>query len=349
MAIASCVGRCRRGAPRPGSLHHLDGDGGIAKCAGEVGLVRGHALDGARHGDAVGVIAYGDDPGQRHHVRHVLTSGHGVAAFPGQGEVSLGLVGELISKSTFNETDFEEIRQEMQVDLENQMKNTSAMAYAEFLRTIFDTEHPLYPVPLDEKLRALEALAVEDVISFYNAAYVPQQFILVAVGDIDHEKLEIMTADAFPSQPSRENDFKWRTTVRQKKAVQKLIPIPEKNNLDIYLGRELPINRLHTDYLPLSFAFYVFGGDHSARLAQQIRDTYGLSYSITARLGGMNHELEGYWNVHMISIPQNYREAIDRTVEEVKRFAGGITSEELSGVRVPSWGVSRSGCPLHRV
>ncbi|MEX1055030.1 MAG: insulinase family protein, partial [Rhodothermales bacterium] len=151
------------------------------------------------------------------------------------------------------------------------------------------------------------------------------------VGDIDEEEIEASVAENFADWPEHATPARFAEGSERRVSQHTIIPIPEKQNVDVRLGHGVPIRRGDEDYIPLYLGNYILGGNFSARLMQIIRDEMGLTYGIRSGLYGISADYTGHWQVAVTLSQENVARGSEETVRVVRRFIEeGATDEELS-------------------
>lgn len=172
----------------------------------------------------------------------------------------------------------------------------------------------------------VQAFSREDLAGFVREHYGPDQLVLAAAGDVDHDQLvreaeqrfghlEPRNAAGAPVAQFRGGEFR-----REK----------ELEQAHIALAFESP------DYSsPLVHTAQVYsvalGGGMSSRLFQQVREKMGLCYTIFAQAGA--YADTGMMTVYAGTSGDRLRELAEITVDEMKRAADDMTDAEVARAR----------------
>ena len=131
--------------------------------------------------------------------------------------------------------------------------------------------------------------------------------------------------------------------------VNQSIETPDKENA-VFLARIKPrSNQNDPDYPALYVANYILGGGagFDSRLTASIRVKEGLSYSVGSRLSVGRFDRAGDWSVQAIAAPQNIAKVEATFSDELAKFQGGVTAEELtkakSGIAPAGYAEARPG------
>lgn len=246
-------------------------------------------------------------------------------------EAVLELLAEQLREPAFDAGEFEKVKLQALAGLRRALESTAAVARNVLLRQLYDPQHPNYEPDLEEQLRSLEALTLEDVRRFYETHYGPQRMILVAVGDVDEASLARSVRRLFGGWASKTLKATFVGRVRSQTPSGVLTRyMPDKANVDVYLAHPLALTRTDPDYMPVFLANFILGGNFSARLMQTVRDSLGLTYGIGSSLSGITPWTQGHWQITVTLAPENTRRGIEATQEQLRKFVqGGVSSEEV--------------------
>ncbi|MEX0747691.1 MAG: pitrilysin family protein [Rhodothermales bacterium] len=243
----------------------------------------------------------------------------------------MALVAEQLRNPLFDQGEFEKSRSRIAASIRRAMENTGAQAAGALARSIYGRSHPNYSPDSEEHLTLLNRLDIEEVRRYHIDHFGSNHFTLVVVGDIDEEAIEASVAENFADWPEHASLARFAEGAERRVSQHTVIPIPEKQNVDVRLGHGVPIRRGDEDYIPLYLSNYILGGNFSARLMQIIRDEMGLTYGIRSGLYGISADYTGHWQVAVTLSQENVARGSEETVRVVRRFIEeGATEEELS-------------------
>ena len=190
--------------------------------------------------------------------------------------------------------------------------------------------HP-YGRPTEGSETSLGAIAREDVVAFYRAAYRPERTVVAVAGDITAAALRTELEARLGS---------WSTSVpppgspgaaalglpSRTEAVQRSL-----TQATIFLG-EATVSRKHPDFYPLLVASQILGGGSSSRLYTRVREERGLAYNVYAQYAPSR--LAGLFLVELQTENPRVREALAVVREELIRLRRErVSEEELARVR----------------
>ncbi|MGP5089925.1 M16 family metallopeptidase [Brachybacterium tyrofermentans] len=216
------------------------------------------------------------------------------------------------------------------------------VGYETFLADVLGAETALGR-PVGGTEQSVNALSIEDVRAHWERHYRPENLVVTAVGDIDHDELAellrtglhrggwTLEEGSLPRRRPRSEDAvgtSANTSVQDVSTIasHRLIRPAEQNH--IYLGGQ-GLSAVSEDRHTLSVLMSVLGGGMSSRLFQNIREQRGLAYSVYSFSGGYRDA--GLFGMYAACRPSRTAQVVELLAEELDRMgASGIEQEELS-------------------
>jgi len=203
------------------------------------------------------------------------------------------LVADLARKAMFPDRDFERERRQKLEELRI-ARTTSGFLGSERMRGVLFGHHPYARLAPTEK--EVESYRREDLTAFYGEHYVPENALIVAVGDFDtmrtREIIEKQFADwkgiqsARPATPAPP-ELKGRQV--------HLVDLPGAVQAEVLVGNRA-ITRRDPNWPQLVLANSLFGGAFNSRLVMNIREQKGYTYSPRSTAHALREY--GYFTVH---------------------------------------------------
>jgi predicted Zn-dependent peptidase len=163
---------------------------------------------------------------------------------------------------------------------------------------------------------------------FFRRRYQPDRILIAAAGNINHEQLVDLTAEAFGALPAGNGP-----PVREQPKIETGISITERDleQTHIVMGFPgLPVTDRRR--YPLSVLNTVLGGNMSSRLFQEIREESGLAYIVYSFVGSFIDA--GILGVYTAVDPENTAAAVRKIRRQTARMAeAAIDPETLSGAK----------------
>ncbi len=243
----------------------------------------------------------------------------------------LAILAEELIEPLFDAGEFEKARAQLAASLRRSMENTASQASAALSRRIYGRAHPNYQPPPEEDLERLATITVDDVRAFHAKHFGANDLTTALVGDLDVEAAEAVLRERLGAWTQGTEQASYAEHAEEEAPGRSLVPVPDKQNVDVRMGHGLPVRRQDAAYLPLFLGNFILGGNFSARLMSVIRDEMGLTYGINSSLYGISADYEGHWQVGVTLSRENVQRGIEATVAEVQRFVeGGATEAELA-------------------
>ena len=243
----------------------------------------------------------------------------------------MDVLAEMLQAPAFEADEFEKAKAQAVAQVQRQMEKTGAQASSALTRRLFAPRHPNYNEAPETVIEQLQQIRLDDVRAYHEAHFGATEWTLAVVGDLDHEAVESVVADAFAGWSAHEAAPRHESDgLANAEPGRSVIPMPDKSNVDVRLGHALPLRRDHDDYPALYVGNYILGGNFAARLMNTVRDEKGLTYHIGSSLSGVTTRSAGYWKTRVTLSHDRLEEGIDATTAVIRAFVEeGATAEEL--------------------
>ena len=194
-----------------------------------------------------------------------------------------------------------------------------------FLSTLWSKSRWGRPIIGDAKI--VERLSSEDLQRFMDKHYGPQNVVVVAVGDVQHDKI-VALANKWLDQLPPNTKTRASEPREPKVSSNHVIQRDETEGAHLIIG-----TRAYRHDDPKRFASWaldsIMTGGYSSRLFQEVREKRGLCYSI----GGLSacYRTAGFWAVETSVAPDSAAKTADiigRELRKVKK--NNVTKTELS-------------------
>jgi zinc protease len=234
--------------------------------------------------------------------------------------LGLSLLVECLSQPTFPKEAFARERERLLSDIddaERQPETKAQMVYKELAYG----QHP-YSRPALGRHKAVEALKPEDCAAFHRQVFVPNNTILVVVGDFDSkqliEELTRLTAD-WKRAPLPE--AKAAAIEKPEQFTEKIVTLPQAAQLHFLMGH-VGVRRDNPDYYKLLVMDYILGTGpgFTDRLSARLRDRQGLAYTVNARITESASEEPGLFTCYIGTRPGNFERVKGTFLEELARI-----------------------------
>ena len=243
---------------------------------------------------------------------------------------SLDLLADVALHPVFPAPELERLRKTYLGRIALQAKDPSAKAFNAFYRRLYGEAHPYaQPYTGTGTETSMNTIKLADVKAFYQEHYLPNNAVVIVVGDI--------TLDA--AKTKLERAFKnWKPGTAPKTIVATpaaptgtkiyIVDNPGAPQSMVVAGH-LGLARSSPDFIPASVVNFVLGGESIARLYMNLRQdkgyTYGAYSAFTNRAG------TGAFVAYAPVQTEVTKETVTELLKEIKGICGdrAISAEEL--------------------
>ena len=202
-----------------------------------------------------------------------------LASLARTADSAFALMGELVTRPAFVAEEIERDRKARLQSLAQEKDQPTIIATQAFDRLVYGEDHP-YGHPANGTTESITALTRDDVTGFYQRFYLPNNAVLVVVGDVTPAQAAHYATLAFGN---------WkRGTVPA--AATATPAAPSASKVGVYLvdkpgaaQSEIRIGhsgapRLSPDYYPLTVLNAILGGQFTSRINLNLREEKGYTY-----------------------------------------------------------------------
>ena len=192
------------------------------------------------------------------------------------------ILQEVLTKPTFNPTEFDKHKQRTLLQLTQQKESPRAVIGNYFNKLVFDS-HP-YASPTNGTPSTIEKISVAEVKNFYKTYYTADHAAIAIVGDFK-------TADMKKRITTLLGDWKTAEGRMIKRAVPDLsfdksrvllVNKPDARETTFLIGGE-GVDYINPDYVPIMVVNTILGGRFTSWLNDALRVNSGLTYGAGSR------------------------------------------------------------------
>jgi len=292
------------------------------------------------------MLDYGTQALSRQEINDRLKTLNADLSFGGSnGDVSIGistvadnlpevmaLALHILREPSFPEVEFREFKTQSITRIKAAMAEPGALAARAVARhqNPWPSDDPRYVPTFEELIERQEAVTRDDLMAFHQAFYGAGNISVAAVGAFDPEALIATVSESLAGWQAGAPYTMIPYPYEPRDPAFMKIETPDKANAVFIARLYLPMQDTDPDYPALTMANYLFGGPLSSRLWMRIRETDGVSYSLSSRLSASAFEPDASWTFSGILAPESweifeagFREEFDRTLRD------GFTDEEV--------------------
>jgi zinc protease len=242
-------------------------------------------------------------------------------------ELGFTLLSDILQHPAFHKQEFERVRAQIVGEILSDEDDPGHVAMKAFNQLVFHG-HP-YRWPAQGTEESLNRISLADVQQFHAREYLPNQTILVVVGDLTLEQVNSLVQTHFggwKKGPSAAYQLKKPAALERK-----MVQFIEKDlsQSTIVLGHT-GISRNNPDYYAVTVMNYILGaGGFSSRLMDSIRDKQGLAYGIMSQFD--TRLMPGAFLISLQTRTEATNQAITGVLNEVKAIRDSpVTDQELN-------------------
>ena len=250
----------------------------------------------------------------------------------------LGLLRQVLREPLLPAEEFEVSKRERLAMMEQMKSEPSALGPRLLQRELspYAKDDIRYVPTVEESIERLKAVTYAQVESLYKEYLGSQDGELTIVGDFEPEKCLPILTEALAGWKVSKPYARIPMPIPQEiKGAEHKIGTPDKANATYTAGLMFPVRDDDPDYAALVIGNYIFGsGALSSRLGDRIRQTEGLSYSVSSSLSVSAFDRRASLSISAISNPQNIGRVDKAVREELARLLrDGVKPEELDNAR----------------
>jgi zinc protease len=191
----------------------------------------------------------------------------------------LQILSDLARHPAFLPEEIARQRQQLLSSLQVSFEDPGFIANAVFDRLVYGF-HP-YGLPQSGTPETLSSITRDDIVSFHQKHFLPNNAILAIVGDIEPEQAFAGARRVFGDWQRRDVDTS--SFIEPPSPTRRLVIVnkPDSVQTEVRVGN-IGIPRNHPDYMAVNLAIRILGGEGSNRLHQVLRTARGLTYGAQA-------------------------------------------------------------------
>ena len=241
-------------------------------------------------------------------------------------DVLLDLMAEAVMHPAFAPNEVELVRQQTVAQIEEDARNTRAVAESAWRKLVYPKGHPFRARPIGD-VDVVRAASADDLREHHRRAIHPDGAVLVVAGGVDPQQVFDASAKAFSSwRAGGSREERKVPDARLASTVRRIEVVPDKTQSDVVLGWPgLP--RTDPRFVAARVTNMVFAADtFASRAGHVVRDELGLAYYVFSTIGGSLGQSP--WVVRMGVNPINVERAVSTTLEELRKIVDGKVAEE---------------------
>jgi predicted Zn-dependent peptidase len=188
--------------------------------------------------------------------------------------------------------------------------------------------------PILGTVNSINGITREQIFEHYQARYTAEHLVVAAAGNLDHDNVVQLVAQAFGkaldrvAEPAPPRLNGSHSGFGAEAGVGTTLVSRGIEQANLVLGCEA-LARTDDRRFALGVLNAAFGGGMSSRLFQEVREKRGLAYSVYSF--SAQHADTGMWGVYVGCLPAKADEVLAICADEITRVVeGGLTDAELA-------------------
>ncbi len=247
-------------------------------------------------------------------------------------ERGLDLFADIVQDSRFEATEVERERTRMLSQIQQRRVNPRQVV-SEVFREVLYADHPLHR-PSSGYASTVPQITRDDVLAFYQRFYVPNNAILVMVGDFSEARmLELIehVLGAWQARPLEQSTLPQPSPTKGKEV--RIVDM-DVNQSYVQFGH-LSVRRADPEFAAIRAMNYILGGGgFVSRLTRSIREEQGLAYSVHSDYVG-GSQFPGFFYVGLQTKIDSTAQALNSlftVIDSMKQE--GVTADELADMKL---------------
>ena len=245
---------------------------------------------------------------------------------------AMDLAAEMMESPSFPAKELDLVKQEQIADLEQQLQNPGAIAFAtlEQMSSKWAKSDPRYPATPAERMAELKKVTDGQIRSFYKEFAGAGHAELVVVGDFDAAALSAQVEKLFGTWQTKKPYARLADKSWHMPGATKTVDLPDKAQTTLALGEDIAMKDTDADYPAWLMMSQVLGGDTGSRAWMRLREHEGLSYGVQTWAYASALDVAGGFGGFAIVAPQNAAKAKASFLDEIQKMVtGSVTDDEL--------------------
>jgi len=240
-------------------------------------------------------------------------------------DTGIDIMADCLQNSSFDPAELEKEKEVILEEFKRSKDIPSNRLEEAFLRKAYSV-HP-YGRPVIGYEKTFRSLTRTQIIDFFHRWYVPNNIVLVAVGDFSSDEMLRKIKESFKDFKPNPNISHRRPHEPPQAQLRTLVLKEETQETHMKLGFHIP-GLHHEDIYALDLIASILGEGETSRLYRNVKDKKGLVHSIYAY--SFTPRDEGLFIVGATLEAEQGRQALEETLKEIYKLRDEkVTWEEL--------------------
>ncbi len=238
------------------------------------------------------------------------------------------ILSDIFLNSTFNPIEMEREREVILQEI-YMMEDTPDDNLHTLFNELFWDGHPIGR-PILGTGKTVSAISKETILHYIEKTYIPEEILIVAAGNVDHEKMVSFFRPLFESVSKNGGSNSDRSAPPVSKGGFSTHP-KTLEQVHVCLGGAAP-SQLDEQRFACAVFNAILGGNMSSRLFQEIREKRGLAYSVYSFLS--TYVDAGLLGIYAATEARHLNRLLQTIQKEIRKLCtGNLTAGEVAAAK----------------
>jgi zinc protease len=234
-------------------------------------------------------------------------------------DASLNLFADVLLNPSFPKKDFDRVKQQQLLDIKQEQAQPVGMGLRLLPKILYGSNHAYSnPFTGSGTEESVTKITRDDLIKFHNTWYVPNNSVLVVVGDIKENELKSKLEKSLVA---------WKSKTVPEKNIQK-VPLPTSQSVyiidkpgalqSIIFAAEVSSSGQDADYEAIKMSNRILGGEFTSRINMNLRE--GKHWSYGAFSFNLDAKGTGFFTGFAPVQTDKTKESVSELMKEFKQF-----------------------------
>lgn len=242
----------------------------------------------------------------------------------------LELMADGVKNPIFNQEEFDKQQIQLIEGIKSNKNSVDAIAGTVQNALVYGKNHPSGEFAT---VNSVEKVTLEDVKTFYDTYFRPNNAYLVVTGDIKYRNVKKQITKAFENWASGKiPSYQVPTVVNVETTEVDIIDMPNAVQSNISISNAVYLKKADDDFYAALLANYILGSN-TGRLFKNLREEKGYTYGANSRIGN-DHETASRFNAFASVGNMVTDSSVVEFIKEINKIKSEkVTGEELSNAK----------------
>ncbi len=232
-------------------------------------------------------------------------------------DTGFGLLAKVLMQPAFDQKEIERYRKSVKAAILRSEQEPESVASKAFAKAVYGDKHP-YGIPNEGTKDTVDNITRDDIVSFHDNYYAPNNCIMAVVGDITADEAKALIAKHMAGWKQKEIHAPAFPAVPEPKGREMIKVNRDITQANVLMGH-MGVRREAPDYYRIQVMNYILGGGgFVSRILDKIRDDMGLAYSAYSYF--MPGKYAGSFQAGLETKNATAKVAIDETLKVIEKM-----------------------------